>query len=89
MKSICPSIHCSKSVEYTQKTMDEALKKVKTINANLGGTEILRPLQHIFRQTCIPNQPRQVMELPIRKHSSSVFEWSHPTPNELKHILVH
>eukprot|EP00066_Takifugu_rubripes_P030649 XP_011619915.1 PREDICTED: von Willebrand factor A domain-containing protein 5A-like [Takifugu rubripes] len=60
MKSICPSIHCSKSVEYTQKTMDEALKKVKTIDANLGGTEILRPLQHIFSQTCIPNQPRQV-----------------------------
>ncbi|XP_029699270.1 von Willebrand factor A domain-containing protein 5A-like isoform X2 [Takifugu rubripes] len=49
-----------KSVEYTQKTMDEALKKVKTIDANLGGTEILRPLQHIFSQTCIPNQPRQV-----------------------------
>lgn len=68
MKSICPSIHCSKSVEYTQKTMDEALKKVKTIDANLGGTEILRPLQHIFSQTCIANQPRQVIELPIRKH---------------------
>ncbi|XP_029699265.1 von Willebrand factor A domain-containing protein 5A-like isoform X2 [Takifugu rubripes] len=49
-----------KSVEYTQKTMDEALKKVKTIDADLGGTEILRPLQHIFSQTCIPNQPRQV-----------------------------
>lgn len=52
----------SKSVEYTQKTMDVALKKVKKIGANLGGTEILKPLKHIFSQLCIPGQPRQVME---------------------------
>lgn len=52
----------SKSVEYTQETMDVALKKVNVIDANLGGTEILKPLEHIFSQTCIPGQPRQVME---------------------------
>lgn len=52
----------SKSVAYTQKTMDEALQKVKKIEANLGGTEILKPLEHIFSQTCVPGQPRQVME---------------------------
>lgn len=50
----------SKSVEYTQKAMDEALEKVKTFEANLGGTEILKPLKHILSQPCIPNQPRQV-----------------------------
>ncbi|XP_041652596.1 von Willebrand factor A domain-containing protein 5A-like [Cheilinus undulatus] len=49
-----------KSVEYSQKTMEEALKKVGEMGANLGGTEILRPLQHIYSQPCIQNQPRQL-----------------------------
>ncbi|XP_036977062.1 von Willebrand factor A domain-containing protein 5A-like isoform X1 [Acanthopagrus latus] len=49
-----------KSVEYSQKTMEEALKKVTDMKADLGGTEILKPLQHIHSQPCIPNQPRQV-----------------------------
>ncbi|CAB1445632.1 unnamed protein product [Pleuronectes platessa] len=30
------------------------------MQANLGGTEILKPLTHILSQTCISNQPRQV-----------------------------
>lgn len=51
----------SKSVEYSQKTMEEALKKVDKMRADLGGTEILKPLKHIYNQSCIPNQPRQVM----------------------------
>lgn len=59
----------SKSVEYTQQTMDVALTKVKKIEANLGGTEILKPLKHIFSQTCIPGQPRQVMEFTQCKHT--------------------
>ncbi|XP_075968117.1 von Willebrand factor A domain-containing protein 5A-like isoform X1 [Anarhichas minor] len=49
-----------KSVEYNQKTMDEALKSVEEMKANLGGTEILKPLKHIYSQPCIPNQPRQL-----------------------------
>ncbi|XP_029027090.1 von Willebrand factor A domain-containing protein 5A-like isoform X1 [Betta splendens] len=49
-----------KSVEYSQKTMDEALKMVKEVQADLGGTEILSPLQHIYNQPCITNQPRQL-----------------------------
>ncbi|XP_034556911.1 von Willebrand factor A domain-containing protein 5A-like isoform X3 [Notolabrus celidotus] len=49
-----------KSVEYSQQTMEEALKKVGEMGSNLGGTEILRPLQHIYNQPCIQNQPRQV-----------------------------
>ncbi|KAK2846959.1 hypothetical protein Q5P01_009958 [Channa striata] len=49
-----------KSVEYSETTMEEALKKVGEMGANLGGTEILRPLQHIYSQSCIPNQPRQL-----------------------------
>ncbi|XP_030248719.1 von Willebrand factor A domain-containing protein 5A-like isoform X2 [Sparus aurata] len=49
-----------KSVEYSQTTMEEALKTVERMGADLGGTEILKPLQHIYSQPCIPNQPRQV-----------------------------
>ncbi|XP_072528452.1 von Willebrand factor A domain-containing protein 5A-like [Salminus brasiliensis] len=48
------------SVEYTQKTMEEALKRVKEIDANMGGTEILEPLKHIYNQQCIRNHPRQL-----------------------------
>ncbi|XP_054868029.1 von Willebrand factor A domain-containing protein 5A-like isoform X2 [Amphiprion ocellaris] len=48
------------SVEYSQKTMKQALKKVEEMEANLGGTEILKPLKHIYSQHCIPNQPRQL-----------------------------
>uniref|UniRef100_A0A3P8UBS2 VIT domain-containing protein n=1 Tax=Amphiprion percula TaxID=161767 RepID=A0A3P8UBS2_AMPPE len=51
---------CTCSVEYSQKTMKQALKKVEEMEANLGGTEILKPLKHIYSQHCIPNQPRQL-----------------------------
>uniref|UniRef100_A0AAX7ULE7 von Willebrand factor A domain containing 5A n=1 Tax=Astatotilapia calliptera TaxID=8154 RepID=A0AAX7ULE7_ASTCA len=49
-----------KSVEYGEKTMEEALKKVEQMKADLGGTEILEPLKHIYSQPCIPTQPRQL-----------------------------
>ncbi|KAG5269112.1 hypothetical protein AALO_G00198420 [Alosa alosa] len=48
-----------KSVEYNQKTMDDALEKVKGMRADMGGTEILQPLKHIYSQPCIPSHPRQ------------------------------
>ncbi|XP_076138159.1 von Willebrand factor A domain-containing protein 5A-like isoform X1 [Alosa pseudoharengus] len=49
-----------KSVEYNQKTMDDALEKVKGMRADMGGTEILQPLKHIYSQPCIPSHPRQL-----------------------------
>ncbi|XP_068563149.1 von Willebrand factor A domain-containing protein 5A-like [Cebidichthys violaceus] len=49
-----------KSVEYNQKFMEKALKKVDKMEADLGRTEILEPLKHIYSQPCIPNQPRQL-----------------------------
>ncbi|KAK0156256.1 von Willebrand factor A domain-containing protein 5A [Merluccius polli] len=49
-----------KSVVYSQKTMDEALKVIEGMGADMGGTEILEPLKHIFKQPCIPSQPRQL-----------------------------
>ncbi|KAM7413497.1 hypothetical protein PAMA_020740 [Pampus argenteus] len=48
------------SVEYSEQTMEEALKKVEEMDADLGGTEILEPLKHIYSQPCIPSQPRQL-----------------------------
>ncbi|XP_051740418.1 von Willebrand factor A domain-containing protein 5A-like [Ctenopharyngodon idella] len=49
-----------KSVEYNQDTMDQALKRVKEMQADMGGTEILEPLKHIYSQPCYPDHPRQL-----------------------------
>ncbi|KAK7117259.1 hypothetical protein R3I94_022728 [Phoxinus phoxinus] len=48
------------SVEYNQDTLDEALKSVKRMQADLCGTEILEPLKYIYSQRCKPNHPRQL-----------------------------
>ncbi|KTF71384.1 hypothetical protein cypCar_00049107, partial [Cyprinus carpio] len=48
------------SVEYNQDTVDKALKRVKEMKADMGGTEILQPLKHIYSQPCYPDHPRQL-----------------------------
>ncbi|KAM6172515.1 von Willebrand factor A domain-containing protein 5A [Erethizon dorsatum] len=48
------------SVKYTQQTMEEAVERVKVLRADLGGTEILTPLQKIFRGSSIPGHPLQL-----------------------------
>ncbi|XP_067236414.1 von Willebrand factor A domain-containing protein 5A-like isoform X1 [Chanodichthys erythropterus] len=48
------------SVEYNQDTMDQALKRVKEMTEDMGGTEILEPLKHIYSQPCYPDHPRQL-----------------------------
>ncbi|XP_036380329.1 von Willebrand factor A domain-containing protein 5A-like isoform X2 [Megalops cyprinoides] len=48
------------SVEYTQTTMESALQKAKSMQADLGGTEILQPLQEIYSKPCLPSHPRQL-----------------------------
>uniref|UniRef100_A0A8C1GTP3 Uncharacterized protein n=1 Tax=Cyprinus carpio TaxID=7962 RepID=A0A8C1GTP3_CYPCA len=48
------------SVEYNQDTVDKALKRVKKMKADMGGTEILQPLKHIYSQPCYPDHPRQL-----------------------------
>nr|XP_055047548.1 von Willebrand factor A domain-containing protein 5A-like isoform X2 [Misgurnus anguillicaudatus] len=48
------------SVVYNQDTMDQALKKVNEMGANMGGTEILQPLKHIYSQPGYPEHPRQL-----------------------------
>ncbi|XP_068601354.1 von Willebrand factor A domain-containing protein 5A-like [Brachionichthys hirsutus] len=49
-----------KSVAYSQETIEDALKKVEQMEAGMGGTEILAPLKHIYKQSCVPSQPRQL-----------------------------
>ncbi|XP_047547926.1 von Willebrand factor A domain-containing protein 5A isoform X1 [Lutra lutra] len=48
------------SVKYTQQTMEEALRRVKLMQANLGGTEILTPLQIIYGQPPVEGHPLQL-----------------------------
>uniref|UniRef100_A0A8D0H2N9 VWFA domain-containing protein n=1 Tax=Sphenodon punctatus TaxID=8508 RepID=A0A8D0H2N9_SPHPU len=48
------------SMEYTQETVEDSLQRVKQLMADLGGTEILAPLQDIYRQTCREGHPRQL-----------------------------
>ncbi len=49
-----------RSREYSEKSLGEALDLQKSIDANYGGTEVLRPLQHIYGQKLIPTHTRQV-----------------------------
>ncbi|KAL6479343.1 hypothetical protein MHYP_G00127760 [Metynnis hypsauchen] len=49
-----------KSVEYTQKTMEMAAKKVAAMEADMVGTEILKPLKHIYKQNHLSDHPKQV-----------------------------
>ncbi|MEJ1283607.1 hypothetical protein NN561_014580 [Cricetulus griseus] len=48
------------SVKYTQETMDEAVGRVKDLEADLGGTEILKPLRKIYKAHSIPGHPLQL-----------------------------
>ncbi|GAB1294063.1 von Willebrand factor A domain-containing protein 5A [Apodemus speciosus] len=44
-------------VKYTQETMEDAVERVKCLEADLGGTEILAPLCNIFKAPSIPGHP--------------------------------
>ncbi|XP_053121919.1 von Willebrand factor A domain-containing protein 5A-like [Hemicordylus capensis] len=72
------------SVEYTQQSMSESLQRVKELDADLGGTEILEPLKAIYSQPCKEGHPRQLFVFTdgevfntdeviaeVRRHSSS------------------
>ncbi|XP_046715573.1 von Willebrand factor A domain-containing protein 5A-like isoform X2 [Silurus meridionalis] len=50
----------SKSVQYSQQTMEQAVKKIKNMQADMGGTDILEVLEHIYKQAYIPKHPRQL-----------------------------
>ena len=52
------------SQEYNEQTLEQAIRLQKTMNADMGGTEILGPLKHIFESmTRRDNYPRQLFVL--------------------------
>ncbi|GAB1294060.1 von Willebrand factor A domain-containing protein 5A [Apodemus speciosus] len=48
------------SVKYTEETMEDAVERVKGLQADLGGTEILTPLCNIYKAPSIPGHPLQL-----------------------------
>ena len=57
-KSLFPS-----SVPYTQQNLDTATKHAQELEADLGGTELLPPLKHIFQQPPLADWYRQIFVL--------------------------
>ena len=53
----------SSSVPYNQENLDVAIKHAESLQADLGGTELLPPLKHVFGQPLLPGLPRQVFVL--------------------------
>lgn len=48
------------SVKYTEETIEYAVVRVKSLDADLGGTEILTPLCNIYKTSSIPGHPLQL-----------------------------
>ncbi|XP_013917952.1 PREDICTED: von Willebrand factor A domain-containing protein 5A-like [Thamnophis sirtalis] len=48
------------SVEYTQESMSTSIQRVKELNCDLGGTEIMAPLKAIYSQPCLEGHSRQL-----------------------------
>lgn len=47
---------------YSEKTLQKALGVQSKMDADMGGTEILKPLKKIYSETCKHGYPRQVIE---------------------------
>ncbi|KAK3729136.1 hypothetical protein QZH41_005822 [Actinostola sp. cb2023] len=63
-----------KSESYDDSSLNRACSHGESMEADLGGTEILAPLQDVFSQPLIKGYPRQVFLLTdgeVRKHSTS------------------
>ncbi|KAF5921432.1 hypothetical protein HPG69_019483, partial [Diceros bicornis minor] len=73
------------SVNYSQHTMEEALRRVKLMQADLGGTEILTPLQAIYRGTSIPGHPLQLFVFTDGEVTDTFSVIKEVRSNSLKH----
>ena len=46
---------------YSQASLEEATQYIQQVQADLGGTEILAPLQHLLQMAPDPERPRQLL----------------------------
>ena len=51
------------SVPYDEHHLEKAIKHAQALSADLGGTELLPPLKHIFGQPCCAGYSRQLFVL--------------------------
>ena len=51
------------SVPYDEKHLDKAIQHAQSMEADLGGTELLSPLKYIFGEKCRSGYPRQIFVL--------------------------
>lgn len=51
------------SQPYNESAVQKALDHAKTLNADLGGTELMAPLRAVYSQAAVPNYARQIFVL--------------------------
>lgn len=73
------------SVQYTQHTMEEALKRVTLMQADLRGTEILEPLKSIYNGPSIPGYPLQLFVFTDGEVDNTFSVIKEVKSNALKH----
>ena len=51
------------SLKYGEETLNQALSEIKTFKANMGGTDIFRPLTSVLKETTNEKYPRNIFLL--------------------------
>jgi hypothetical protein len=89
------------SQRYDDNTLKKASQWISKMGADLGGTELFRPLEHVFKLPLIPGYARQVFVLTdgqisntqqlfelIQAHSTTSRVFSLGIGNSVSHHLV-
>ena len=73
----------SESQQYTPKSLEQAVKKIQPMSADLGRTEIYRALEEILKENVNKGYPKQVFLLTdggvsytegIPQHDQEIYE---------------
>ncbi|KAK3598703.1 hypothetical protein CHS0354_003261 [Potamilus streckersoni] len=57
------SLSREESLKYNEENLKKAEEFQREMDADMGGTDILKPLEYVFKQTLIDNYPRQLFVL--------------------------